>query len=138
MRVIEAGDLEGLMAEQPEAPRPLPEAQIATLREVMNAYQGAKQNGCPFKVGDIVTPRAWTPLRPSHGQPWLVVEVLDKPQEVTVEMAMNLGAASIAGLVFDARFAALDNEGHVGAWLNPSWLFEPYTGPVTIPSGKAN
>lgn len=54
--------------------RPLPEAQIATLIEANAAYQ----KRCPFKVGDIVTPRP-TSIYDHKGIPHVVFEIAPNP-----------------------------------------------------------
>ena len=104
--------------EERRPPRPLPEAQIATLREICARYTA----GCPFAVGDLVTPRAGVNVR-GAGEPHIVVEIADEPHRPFD----GSGTSSSYGNRLDMRTAGLagDNETMVMHWVE-SWTFEPY------------
>jgi hypothetical protein len=105
------------------APDPLPEAQIATLQEAFTAYSAP----CPFKPGDIVTPRATATYR-DRGKPHVVLEVLNTP-------ICNFEPSSVEGGVFSGGFGnrldirvAVLKDGIVATFWNESWQHELYTG----------
>jgi hypothetical protein len=54
----------------------LPEGQVENLKELLTIYEDMRLDGCPFRVGDIVTPRPSSTIRGS-GFPHVVVEVID-------------------------------------------------------------
>lgn len=107
--------------EERRPPRPLPEAQIATLREISARYVA----GCPFAVGDVVTPRAGTNLR-NAGEPHIVVELADHPHR-TFDHERGASGSNGYGKRLDMRIAAFadDNETLTMHWVE-SWAFEPY------------
>lgn len=67
----------GIAAVQPKATLPIPEAQIATLREAMARYAAP----CPFVPGDLVTPREGYGYTDA-GLPHIVLEVLAEPMVI--------------------------------------------------------
>lgn len=109
--------------DKPEAPRPLPEAIIANLREVQARYA----EPCPFKPGDIVTPRAGSSLR-NAGEPHIILEVLETPHiTLARDYDPTISGSSSFGQRLDVRFAALYGENYAPFW-GESWMFETYTG----------
>lgn len=112
--------MRGMDGDEGESPRPLPEAQIEVLREINERYQA----GCPFKTGDLVTPRDGYNLRQA-GEPHIVIQVL-------VEPAQNFADASESGSHrfarrIDMRVASLAQGEYTAHWVE-SWTFEAYTG----------
>jgi hypothetical protein len=109
-----------------DAPAPLPEAAIADLRELCSRYTA----GCPFRVGDLVTPRGGYNLR-GPGDPHIVVEVADVPVRNLDNSADSSGWASCAfGARLDIRVAHIQNGKMTMHW-SESWMYEPYTGPAS-------
>lgn len=109
-----------LRGEKRPAP-PIDEAQIAELREIADRYR----RPCPFEVGDLVMPRANSPIFPKD-RPWLVVSVRVHAPYV---FGGNEAPSSMAfGNKVDFRAIVLsghDNGSYVAFW-NESWQFEPY------------
>lgn len=104
-----------------DKPRPLPEAQIAELRSVFAHYAN-----CPFKVGDLITPRAngtskWA------GEPHLVLEVR-VPCEPHFSIAdPDDGGSPNFGRRFDVRVGVLGGDSEtICAYWQESWNFVPY------------
>lgn len=114
--------------------RPLPEAQIATLREAFERYTAP----CPFKPGDIITPRDGFGYSDA-GVPHIVLEVrsddisvadgpirpFDQTSDVTDIYSNAFGSK------LDIRVAVLNSNGHrvaVCAFWQESWRHQPYTG----------
>lgn len=101
-----------------------PDALCITLREIAAAYAAP----CPFKAGDIVTPRRNYNIK-GAGEPHVVLEVITRPDP-------NFGAAKSPvetsshayGARRDVRIAC-ENGGHIAAFWMESWTLEPYRGP---------
>lgn len=98
--------------------RPLPEAQIATLREASAAYQAR----CPFKVGDIVTPKP-TAIYEHIGVPHVVLEVAANPIR---DFEPGSCTAVTYGCRLDIRVGVLIGES-VAAYWQESWQHQLYT-----------
>jgi hypothetical protein len=101
--------------------RPLPEAQVATLKEVAARYAA----GCPFKPGDLVT------ARPGHnvkgvGHPHVVLDTRSAEPSFNGESGSCLN-----GRREDIRVATI-MRGHVAAFWDESWHYEPYSLPETL------
>lgn len=101
-------------------PMPLPEAQVATLKEVFARYTTA----CPYKAGDLVTPRAGT-ATVNVGTPHIVLETRKtEPDFDSAEFGSNKYGARI-----DMRVAGLNGCGDLCMWWVESVNFEPYSIP---------
>lgn len=98
--------------------RPLPEAQIATLREVSAAYQAR----CPFKVGDIVTPKP-TSTYDDKGVPHVVLEVAANPIR---DFEPGNCLMHNYGCRLDIRVGVLVGDEVVAYW-QESWQHQLYT-----------
>ncbi|WP_336801697.1 hypothetical protein [Kaistia sp. MMO-174] len=115
--------------------RPIHEAQVETLRELFARYQTEK----PFKVGQLVTPRAGFNLH-GVGEPCVVLEMVGFDEALTSDE--EFGSPGF-GARLDLRIATLANGSHgehaIMAYWNESWQFEPYTGPgASVAEGQAN
>lgn len=99
------------------ASKPLPEAQVATLREVLDRYTSP----CPFKVGDLVTARAGMNVK-GAGEPHIVLEVFATP----IRSHENPGSNTFVGR-FDMRVATFPNASNVACFSVESFTFERYT-----------
>ncbi|MBS7703260.1 hypothetical protein [Chelatococcus asaccharovorans] len=95
----------------------LPEAQIATLREVYERYRAP----CPFKPGDLVTPRKGMAMR-GEGKPHLVVATQDGTYHWNGETSTRGYGARL-----DMRTIKMYDTNVVAHW-DESWMFEPYVG----------
>lgn len=101
---------------EPREPRPLHEAQIATLKEIFAVY-----GPCPFTPGDLVMPR-----KTSHfhgdviGEPHIVLEVRDG-----VEPDFDYDDGNKLGRRLDMRVAVLFDSNYACFWVE-SFEFEPY------------
>ncbi|RWX72560.1 hypothetical protein [Mesorhizobium sp. M2A.F.Ca.ET.039.01.1.1] len=115
----------GRPAAKPAAPRPIPEAQIATLREAFERYT----NPCPFKPGDIVTPRKGFGYADA-GEPHIVLEVAEKPiRNFEAPADVSNIYSSAFGSRVDFRVASLtDGRGETAivAYWQESWRHELY------------
>lgn len=111
--------------DEKDTPKPLPEAAVATLREVYERYAA----GCPFKPGDLVTVRAGSDrkgaraTRPSCLRFWPIpvrpFDVGDSPH----------GSGTNAfGARLDIRIAKIA-VGEVAAFWTESWSLEAYSPP---------
>jgi hypothetical protein len=108
---------------QSQDKRPIPEAQVATLIEACERYRSP----CPFKVGDIVTPRVGLGYS-DGGLPHVILEVADEPHR---HFAPTEGAsiyASAFGSRLDVRVANFVKSGEIVAFWQESWRLEPWTG----------
>jgi len=105
--------------EERRPPRPLPEAQIATLREISARYTA----GCSFAVGDLVTPRAGTNLK-DDGEPHIVVEIAAEPHR-SFGPDVDATGSHAYGKRLDMRVAHIAGVYAVMHWVE-SWCFEPY------------
>lgn len=103
--------------DQAERPRPIHEAQIATLREAFANY-----NDCTFTEGDIVTPRTCAPIR-NPGEPHLVLEVYDDPEPLFMD---DDDGNWTHGARRDMRVGVLVDGDHVAPYWVESWMFVPY------------
>lgn len=102
-------------------PSPLPEAIIMELRarlEVVNSPN-------PFKVGDLVTPRANGYLTDA-GQPCIVVAVDNDAKPVF--SAERFGAAS-NGAICNLRVSRCDDDEDIVEYWHNHAEYVPYTGP---------
>ncbi|WP_141703832.1 hypothetical protein [Methylobrevis pamukkalensis] len=75
------------------APAPLPEAMVMDLRQQFDTYAAMMANGCPFKPGDIVTPRN------GHNQ-----KGIGMPQIVLELNAAHLAAPDTSESIFTSRY----------------------------------
>jgi hypothetical protein len=98
---------------------PLPEAAIATLKEVCERYVA----GCPFRVGDVVTPRRGYAVA-AEGRPHVVVEIADPPIRNFSDGSGSYGSNSY-GVRIDIRVAHIHRGRLIMHWAE-SWQFEPY------------
>lgn len=119
-------DISDLLAamgrQRDDGPKLLPEAVVMRLRERAALY-AASGKGCPFNVGDLVTPRADSACRGS-GEPHIVVEVRT-PFEPTWLGDHGNGH----GARLDTRVLCMASDGSsIAAFWVESWDFEPYTG----------
>ncbi len=100
----------------------IPEAAIATLRELAAIYTAP----CAFKVGDIVTPRRASGMR-GIGQPHIVIEVF--PEPIRALDADLIGADDITHRNFAAKIdmrVLTIHRGEIVAWASESFFYEPY------------
>ena len=117
MHVLEV-DLGGRDRRRQALKRPLPEAQIATLREASAAYQ----ERCKFKPGDIVTPKP-TSIYDNKGVPHVVLEI--SPVAIRNFEPDNCFAHSF-GSRLDIRVGVLIGDEVVAFW-QESWQHQIYT-----------
>lgn len=101
------------------APSPLPEVQIATMREYCALYQ----KPCRFKVGDLVTPIRGSTVK-GAGDPHLVIEVFDEP--IRAVHSEKVGTTKF-GARLDIRIICL-TQGCYVSFCVESFEFEPYEG----------
>lgn len=123
MQAIELGELLAKAAsesQQRESQRPFPleEAQIMELRRLNKEFQ----KGCPYKVGDLVTPRKCAGLR-NAGKPHIVVEVFDEPVRMTAECGSPHHLSKM-----EMRTMAFSDADNICVWAGEAWLYEPYVG----------
>lgn len=97
---------------------PLPEAQIMTLREICERYQRPN----PFKVGDLVHPRADSRLK-GRGMPHIVIEVFGEPIRALSDEANS----NAFGLNLTMRVCCFVGEGY-STYAVEHAQFEHYTG----------
>jgi len=105
-----------------EGPAPLPEVQIATMREYCDLYQ----KPCRFRVGDLVTPRPGVNVR-GDGDPHVVLEVFKQPIQALTAMDPHMTGASAFGRKMDMRVMCCTN-GQYSSFCVESFVFEPYEG----------
>jgi hypothetical protein len=117
----------GMFPPQDESdPVPLPPADIVchTLQEVCETYQ----KPCPYKPGDLVTPRRGYWIK-GAGEPHIVVEVFDPPIRLITDDVEEAGSM-MYGARFDIRVACMSNHTrNVVAFVAESWAYEPYNMP---------
>lgn len=119
MRMISLNDLIGQHEHgNGSGKRPLPEAQIATLREAAMRYTAP----CPFRVGDLVTPRKGYRYHDA-GLPHIVLEVSDDPIRTWPADEPN---SSGFGPRLDVRVANFASDGTVVAFWQESWCLERF------------
>ena len=102
-----------------DKPTPLPEAQVARLREMITAYSATT---CPFKVGDLVTPRRDSPLK-GTGVPHAVVATRDADYDWDCGESGDI----TFGMRFDMRVISVQQESIVPHWVESAG-FERYVG----------
>ncbi|MBB2959892.1 hypothetical protein [Methylobacterium sp. R2-1] len=104
-----------------------PDVLCTTLREELARYQ----QPCPFKAGDLVTPRATAPFK-GRGEPHMVVEVRAdaEPDFNEAKTGNDYGCRN------DIRVMSEVGEVLPLHWVE-SFYFEPYTGPGSKPEQKA-
>ena len=90
-----------------------------TLREVAENYA----RPCPFKVGDLVTPRNNGAYKGS-GDPHIVIAVRENPEPIFEGLPGSPGF----GFTPDIRVAG-ESHGDITLWWVESAEFEPYSGP---------
>lgn len=106
-------------------PRPASQ-DIATLRAAAIRYAGP----APFAPGDLVTPRADSPLKDA-GRPHIVIEVDPTPESFRTPVVHGDPNAASFGARRDLRVAVVCDCEHgevVAHWVE-SWHFEPFTLP---------
>lgn len=98
-------------------PEPILEARMMELRESAERYA----QKCPFKVGDVVTPRLNASLRHT-GKPHVVIEVFDEPYRSWEgeTSTPNFGA------LYDLRVMALNDLNQIVVWSGESWHYEAW------------
>lgn len=99
--------------------RPIPEAQIATLLEASARYSAP----CPFKAGDIVTPRKCFGYS-GAGIPNVVLEVAAEPHRNFQPSNHVTPVSSVFGSRLDVRVASLGPSGDVVSFWQESWCLE--------------
>lgn len=130
-RVIEAdlGAFLGALAasrigvgDKPSLKRPVAD-DIATLRAAAARYALTD----PFKPGDLVTPRADSPLA-NAGRPHIVLEAPEYPSREFVATDPKHVDSQRYGAKLDIRVASVCDcdHGEVRPYWEESWMFEPY------------
>lgn len=113
---------------RPKPPESPPEVLSITLRETAASYVAP----CPFKPGELVTPRANSDLI-GAGRPQIVLEVLETPIRNLQPLGEQGGIAShLFGSRLNIRIAR-ESHGEIIANWTESWKLEPYTGPGADP-----
>lgn len=103
--------------------KPIPEAQIAILREMHALYVAP----CRFKPGDIITPRPGS--YKDAGEPHIVLEVREEPiRNFDISANHSEAFSNAYGVKLDIRVALLQGD-RVEAYWQESWRHDPYTGP---------
>lgn len=106
--------------EDEETTRPLPEAQISTLREACAAYTA----GNPYKVGDLVTPRKWGNSK-GAGDPHIVVEIGNGEACFSAQTGHDSGSAHY-GRKRDIRVICFGTSDTIVAYWMEAYQVEPY------------
>jgi len=114
--------LASIDADEAEAALPLPEAQIATLKE----WGGVFADYRPWSVGDLITPRKGSGYD-GVGLPHLVVELLGYPVTCT-----DKPGSPQFGAQFDTRIVRMVRNGDISQYLVEGWQFERYSGPGSV------
>jgi len=100
-------------------PRPLPEAQIATLQEMLALYAAPP----PFRAGDIVTPRRGGAVR-GAGDPHIVLEV---SSDASCQWGHEAGS-NMWGARPNVRIGCLSGaKGTLSAFWVEHWQLEAYS-----------
>ena len=97
------------------------EARIQDLKDISSRYQ----KGCPFKVGDLITPRKGY-NKVGHGKPEVVLEVRSEPifnTQITDDMR-DVGT-TFFGSRLDMRVAAVQEGTFCAFWVE-SWQYESF------------
>jgi hypothetical protein len=105
-----------LLRNRPDADIPF-EGQIARLIDFLAKYQ----RPCPFKVGDLVHPRAESPIK-DHGKPHMVVAIPETP----LRSSETNHFSSAYGESCDMRVAEMNGD-HIVLWCVESFWFEIWT-----------
>lgn len=108
-------------AGETNAALPLPEVQIATLRETFARYSAP----CPFKPGDLVTPRKGCGYKDA-GVPHIVLEVAENPIRVFDINTAVRSCSTDFGERLDIRVVSHCKSGDLVAFWQESWRLEPY------------
>lgn len=118
------------MGEQPEPPRILPEAAIATLREALACY-GRSITTCPYPIGALVTPQPWS-VYAGKEAPAIVLKVgtpLFQPCEESEISQHGMGDAPdmlVATFQFHGAWGYHVVSTHwVSSWQYMPWVGEP-------------
>lgn len=113
-----SGDAAYQQAVKKAGPEPCVEARLMELEAAGARYDSP----CPFKVGDVVTPRVNSALRHS-GKPHRVVEVYAEPHR-----SWN-GEASLPqfGARYDMRVMAMNDFHQIIVWSAESWVYEKWS-----------
>ena len=101
------------------------EAQIARLQEAAGDYADARRQ-CPFKVGDIVTPRPQYGTK-GVGAPHIVVDVL-QPHDVKPNFAGANSSSLHYGTRSDMRVLCMLDDSTMAAFWGESYQYEKYEG----------
>ena len=107
-----------------DEPVPMPPADIAciTLREIAETYQ----KPCPFKVGDLVTPRRGYWVK-GAGEPHVVVEVFDPPRRFFSQEDCEAVNTITYGARLDMRVVCMSSHSRsIVAYCGESWGYEPF------------
>lgn len=99
--------------------RPLPEAQVMELTDYLSRYK----KPCPFKVGDLVTPRANSFMR-NAGDPHIVIEVLSMPRRIWDDKEPS---SMINGMILDMRIAMINDGGSLVSFTVSSVDFQSWS-----------
>lgn len=100
------------------------EAAVADLRADFQRYTAA----CPFRPGDLVTPRTGAGIR-GRGNPQIVLEVLAEPLlDFTFGSDVRETSSALYARRLDMRVLMASDRGRAAYWVE-SWEYEPYTGP---------
>lgn len=119
MRIM---DLSELLADRDEEKKPsiLPEAKVMELRAALERYE---RLNCQFNIGDLVTPRANSPLH-GAGDPHIIAEIFYDPLRISDGNAGKFGCHG----KYDVRIIAASEDGTIIPFMAESWMLEPYTG----------
>ncbi|SFG65553.1 hypothetical protein [Methylobacterium gossipiicola] len=106
--------------------RPLAQ-DIATLKAAAERYEAPN----PFEPGDLVTPRADSPLK-GIGRPRIVLELMERIDADLAVTDPNHVDHPRFGAKLDIRVASVCDcpHGEVTASWEEGWMFEPYTPPA--------
>ena len=117
-----------------DAPKRTIAQDIETLKAAAVRYSGPTA----FKPGDLVTPRADSPLE-NAGRPHIVLEAPEYPGREFVAMDPKHVDSPRYGAKLDIRVASTCNCGHgeVRAYWEESWMFEPYAETAVAPEAPS-
>lgn len=101
-----------------------PDVLCVTLREIAARYA----QPCPFKAGDLVTPRSGSDNR-GKGAPHVVLEVLDRPVPDFSCTDPGESTNNSYGARRDMRVVCETRPGSISAFWVESYQFEPYADP---------
>lgn len=116
---IPIGQMFGQFGQTEDQPRPLHEAQIMELQGAFEAFD----KGCPFKPGDLVTPRTNSPYTHA-GEPHIVLEVADQPFRILGNDVQETSNTKF-GSRLDVRVAIVEDGMIIPFW-QESWQLEAY------------